>query len=123
MPVDALPDDAPVVPVEGAVPLEGVDPLPEEAVVSVVGCDVLVDVVVVLRGGGESTGGSTGSALHNSAMTCMPGRVSVIEPSPPCCGLAPCRENGPIEAIESGAPDQWPLMVSPCTTIIATGKP
>lgn len=108
--VDVPPDDALVVPVEGAAPLvvllDDVDPVPEVVVVSVVGCDVPADVVVVLRGGGESTGGSTGSALQSSAMTCMPGRVSVIEPFSPGCGLAPNKENGPIEAIESGAPDQ-----------------
>ena len=124
--VDVLPDDALVVPVDDVVPVPLVVPADGPVLVPVevvVGCDVSVDVVVVLRGGGESAGGSTGSALQRSAITCMPGRVSVIEPSPPCCGLAPCRENGPIEAIESGAPDQWPLMVRPWTTIIATGRP
>jgi len=126
---DVPPGEALDVPVEGVAPvvlvvlLGDVGVVLVVALVSVVGCDVFVDVVVVLRGGGESTGGSTGNALQSRAMTCIPGRVSVIEPSLPCFAAAPCRENGPMEEIASGEPDQWPLMVSPCTTISATGRP
>ena len=79
---------------------------------------------VAAEGPGSSTGGKIGRRLHNSAITCIPGRENVTVPLFPGVAVAPCSENGPSESSSAAVSlDQSPLTVRPCTTIIAMGRP